>query len=130
MYWSELWHRDNHHLDHNLHYNQYDSDNCNTANPRRRFILLYHFIYTIRNPFCRNCISDQYRVTYGCIFNSLQSCVSADRACTFCKKTKLAGSRKTAEIIFLSSEYIKHTATGLTGGRIYIQMISCFIISQ
>ena len=33
MYWSELWHRDNHRLDHNLHYNQYDSDNCNTANP-------------------------------------------------------------------------------------------------
>lgn len=25
--------------------------------------------------------------------------------------------KKTAEIIFLSSEYIKHTATGLTGGR-------------
>ena len=25
MYWSELWYRDNHCLDHNLHYNQYDS---------------------------------------------------------------------------------------------------------
>ena len=91
MYWSELWYRDNHCLDHNLHYNQYDSGNCNTANPRRRFILLYHFICTIRNPLCRNCISDQYRFTYGCIFNSLQSCISANRACTFCKKTKLAG---------------------------------------
>ena len=28
------------------------------------------------------------------------------------------------------STYMKHTATGLTGGRTYIQMISCFIISQ
>lgn len=90
VYRSELWHRDNHRLDHNLHYNLYDSGNCSTANPRRRFILLYHFICTIRNLLCRNCISDQYRVTHGCIFNSLQSCISTNRTYTFCKKIKFA----------------------------------------
>ena len=94
VYRSEFWHRDNHRLDHNLHYNLYDSGNCNTANPRRRFILLYHFICTIRNPLCRNCISDQYRVTYGCIFNSLQSCISANRTYTFCKKLNLLDEAK------------------------------------